>query len=415
MSTPAPLPPRHYTLLAGIAMQTCLGSVYAWSFFTNLLQKQPYGWSNGQTSAVFSLAIGFLGLTAACVGPMLPKWGFRKPALAGAALFMVGHLIAACALSVNNHLLMCLGYGVIGGIGIGLGYVTTVSAAAARYPDKKGLATGLVVMGFGLGAALMSKVLAPLTLSLMGGDMTKVFLTFGGVFAVAATLSASQLRAEPPAAKGGASAKVPGETGTFSLVWGMFFLNCLSGLGILAFQSPLMIERLKAADPAMNAPEKAAELAAAGATLIAVAALANALGRSLWGGLSDRIGRVNTFLLLLGTQAAVFALLPSVASPLLFGALICYVMLCYGGGFGTIPALVGDTFGTARMGTLYGRMLTAWGAAGVAGPALLGFLKDKYGAEASVFAFRGGAAALAAGFVIALVLRAKGAKPAEAK
>ncbi len=411
MSTPDQLPARRITLIAGIALQACLGSVYAWSFFTNLLQKPPFGWSNGQTSAVFSLAIGFLGLTAALVGPMLPKWGYRKPAVAGAALFTLGHFIAAYALHINSHALVCLGYGVIGGIGIGLGYVTSVSATAARYPDKKGLATGLVVMGFGLGALIMSKVLAPQALALMDGDMTKVFLAFGAVFALAAPLSASLLSAEPPAPKGSADERKPDETGTFGMVWGMFFLNCLSGLGILAFQSPLMIERAKAANAALTD----AQLASAGATLIAVAAVANGAGRFIWGGLSDRIGRVNTFLLLLGSQAAVFALLPSVADPLLFGALICYVMLCYGGGFGTLPALVGDTFGTARMGVIYGRLLTAWGAAGVAGPALLGYLKDNHGAQASVLAFRGGAAALAAGFVIALVLRAKAARDAAPK
>lgn len=412
MSTPTDsLPARRITLFAGIAMQICLGSVYAWSVFGDILKKAPYSWSNSQTSIVFSLAIGFLGLTAAGVGPMLPKWGYRKPALVGAALFAAGHLLAAYALSANNHALMCLGYGVVGGIGLGLGYVCTVSAAAARYPDKKGLATGLVVMGFGLGAALMSKVLAPQALRLTDNNMTKVFLAFGVLFAVAAAVSASLLRATPPAAKGGADERRPDETKTFSLVWSMFFLNCLSGLGILAFQSSLMIERAKAADPAMTE----AALLSVGTTLVAAAAIANALGRSLWGGLSDRIGRVNTFLLLLGTQAAVFVLLPSVSSPLAFGALICYVMLCYGGGFGTVPALVGDTFGAGRMGTLYGRMLTAWGAAGVAGPAILGFLKDKYGAEASVLAFRGGAAALALGFVIALVLRARTAREAAAR
>lgn len=409
MATPEPLP-RITTLLAGIVLQICLGSVYAWSFFTNLLQKEPYGWSNGQTSAVFSLAIGCLGLTAAFVGPMLPKWGFRKPALVGACLFSVGHLIAAYALSANNHTLMCLGYGVIGGIGIGLGYVTSVAAAAARFPEKKGLATGLVVMGFGLGALIMSKALAPQALRLMDNDMPKVFLAFGGVFAIVAPAAAALLRATPPVAKTDAAESKPGETGAFALVWGMFFLNCLSGLGILAFQSPLMIERAKAADPSMTGTA----LASAGATLIAVAAIANGLGRSIWGGLSDKIGRVNTFLLLLGTQAIVFLTLPLIHHPLAFGALICYVMLCYGGGFGTIPALVGDMFGAARLGTLYGRMLTAWGAAGVAGPALLGFLKDKYAAEASVIAFRGGAAALACGFILALALKRRAATLAAA-
>ncbi len=404
-TTSAGLPPRLHTLLAGIALQVCLGSVYAWSYFTNLLRDAPYGWSNGQTSAVFSLAIGFLGLTAAITGPRLPKWGFKKPAVAGAALFALGHLIAAYALAINNHPLICLGYGVIGGIGIGLGYVTTVAAAAARYPDKKGLATGLVVMGFGLGALIMSKVLAPQALALLGGDITRVFVAFGALFAVAGPLAASLLNAEPPAAKAGAAPARPGETRTFALIWGMFFLNCLSGLGILAFQSPLMIERAKAANPDLSK----ADLATAGATLIAVAALANGAGRFLWGGLSDRIGRVNTFLLLLGTQALVFTLLPAVHAPLLFGALICYVMLCYGGGFGTIPALVGDTFGAARMGTVYGRMLTAWGAAGVAGPVILGTLKDRFPAEASLYAFRGGAAVLAVGFVLALALKRRAA------
>jgi OFA family oxalate/formate antiporter-like MFS transporter len=416
------LPSRWLIAGMGTLLQLCLGSVYAWSYFQKPL-TEGYGWSNAQVAWTFSLAIGFLGLAAAAGGVALPRFGPRTLAVTGSLLFGAGHLLAAFALHLHSLPLLWLGYGVIGGIGLGLGYVTPVATAAKWFPDKKGLVTGMVVMGFGFGALLMSKVIAP-ALSAAFADRLPLVFAGAGVILGGAGLAAAWFMRNPPMARpdvgppldGGPSPShtarlqgpalqeptaPPADWRRFALMWLVFFCNIAAGIAIIGFQSPLLQDLCRQKDSALSATA----LAGLGATLIAVSSLFNGLGRLLWGALSDRLGQLCTFRVMLGTQVLVFAALIVARDPWLFGGLVCYVLLCYGGGFGVMPAFVLNTFGARRMPVLYGCILTAWSAAGVVGPQVVARLKDHYGAEAAGHAFALGAGLLALGFVLSLLLR----------
>jgi MFS transporter, OFA family, oxalate/formate antiporter len=422
----SPRPPKPFArwliALAGAWLQLFLGTVYAWSYFQNPL-ADAYGWTNSQVIWAFSFAICFLGLAAAWGGTLLPRFGPRKLAAIGGVLFGGGYLLAAAALHWHSLFLLYLGYGVVGGSGLGLGYVTPVATVAKWFPDRKGLATGLVIMGFGFGALLMSKVIAPTLYDWSGGNLVGVFLWLGGCFTVATLLGASVLRNPPPGyappqwagmkGQGGAlqpsarrnSTPIAATVGIvspqFTLMWTIFFCNIVAGISIIGFQSPIFQDLWHRVDADLSAKA----LASYGATLIAVSALFNGVGRMFWGGLSDRIGRLQAFRFMLASQLAAFALLIFTDSPWLFGGLICYVLLCYGGGFGTMPSFVLDVFGAGRMAQAYGVILTAWSAAGIVGPQIVAYLKDHCGSRAATYSFSVGIGFLAVGLALSLVMR----------
>ncbi len=390
-------------------LQLCFGTVYAWSFFQTLLVRQ-LGWTFTETAWAFSVAIFSLGVSAAWAGQVLPRVGPRKLALAGSTLFCGGYLIAGFALQVDNVPLFCLGYGVVGGIGIGMGYVTPVATVAKWFPDKKGLATGIVVMGFGVGALLLSKGLAPVLVVGTAGDLPLVFFGLGAIFAVI-LIPASLLMSNPPASAaataGGAATSGELEsvaaylkTGQFLLLWVVFFFNIAAGISIISFQSELLQEVWSLANPSLEP----AVLAEYGATLIAVSSLFNGVGRLFWGLLSDRIGRVNVFRILLATQMVVFGVLMTETNPWVFSVLVCYVLLCFGGGFATMPPFILDTFGARRMSAVYGAVLTAWAAAGIAGPMYVGYLKDVYPDRAVMYCFLIGILMLGGGYLFSYLL-----------
>jgi OFA family oxalate/formate antiporter-like MFS transporter len=400
---------------AGTALQLCLGTVYAWSYFQNPL-TETYHWSNTQVAWVFSLAICFLGLSAAWGGLNLEKFGPRRLAVTGGVLFGAGYLVAALALHLKSLPLLYAGYGVLGGTGLGLGYVTPVATAAKWFPDKKGLVTGMVIMGFGLGALLMSKALAPALMAATGGNLIQVFALLGVVFTVATAGCGAMLHNPPPNYKVAGQAREAAAVADpraaarsallswrFAMMWLVFFCNIVAGISLIGFQSPLIQDLLRRRDPTLAAPA----LAALGATLIAVSSLLNGAGRFFWGGLSDRIGRTWALRAMLGTQVLVFLLLSRVGHPLIFAILVCYVLLCYGGGFGTMPSFVMDVFGARLMPVVYGAILTAWSAAGIAGPQIVAWLRDHHGAHAAEYAFRIGAGFLAAGTVILMFISDK--------
>jgi len=405
---------RWWIALTGIALQLCIGTVYAWSYFQNPL-AQAYGWSNTEVAWVFSTAIVFLSLGAAIGGAKLPKYGPRKLAVLGSVLFGSGYLLAALALSTHSLLLLYLGYGVIGGTGIGLAYVTPVATVAKWFPDKKGLATGLVIMGFGLGAMLMSKLIAPLLLQNFDSNFPLVFGVLGVLFLLL-TPPIAWILHEPPEGSPWhvASAKdntsLASETGAvrqmllsgkFAMIWLLMFCNTVAGIMFIGFQSPMIQELWHRSDPSLTP----VQLAGYGATLIAISALFNGLGRFAWGSLSDRMGRVQVFRTMLLTQFFAFFALGFVDSPWLFGVLVCYILLCYGGGFGTLPAFISDAFGAKLMPIAYGAMLTTWGSAGIVGPQLVAWLRDHHPEQASAYAFQIGAVFLLAGFVISFGLK----------
>lgn len=395
----------------GTVLMLCLGTVYAWSFFQGLLArefKDVFGWTNTQVAWIFSFAIFFLGITAAWGGAQLPKRNPRTMAMIGGALFAAGYAVAAFAFSIKSLALLYAGYGVMGGIGLGLGYVTPVATVARWFPDKKGLATGMVVMGFGLGALFMSKVLAPLLLDLTQRNLVSVFLLLAVVFLVLGVGSAAFMKNPPegwlpegcaePAVKAACAEveEIPvGKailSGRFLSLWIVFFCNITAGISIISFQSPLFQDLWKRFDPALAA----AVLAGFGGTLVAVSSLFNGAGRFLWGAASDRIGRSRTFQVMLASEVLVFALLVITKSPWVFAVLVCWVLLCYGGGFGAMPSFIGDVFGSRLMPAVYGSILTAWAAAGVVGPQIFAALQDRLSpAAASTWSF-----IVAGGFVI---------------
>ena len=400
--------PRAMIALLCTVLQICFGTVYAWSFFQTLLVRQ-LGWSFTETAWAFSLAIFSLGTAAAWAGTMLPRFGPRKLAVAGSLMFSGGYVLASLALHLDIIELFYLGYGVIGGAGIGFGYVTPVATVAKWFPDHKGLVTGIVVMGFGVGAFLLSKVLAPLLVLQAEGDLALVFLWLGVVFACI-LLPSSFALSDPPTAVAtvadGQRSDDPDSaapylrSSAFIFMWVVFFFNIAAGISVISFQSELLQEVWGFADPSLEP----ATLVEYGATLIAVSSLCNGVGRLFWGLLSDRIGRVRVFRILLASQMIVFGILMTERNPWIFAALVCYVLLCFGGGFATMPSFVLDVFGTKKMSTIYGTILTAWAAAGICGPLYVGHLKDQYPDRAVMYCFLIGILMLGIGYVFSYLL-----------
>ena len=407
--------PRTIIVLLCTGLQLCFGTVYAWSFFQIMLVRQ-LGWTYTDTAIAFGLAIFSLGIAAAWAGGALPRLGPRKLALAGSVMFSVGYLVAAFALEHNNLLLFYLGYGVIGGAGIGFGYVTPVATVAKWFPDKKGLATGIVVMGFGVGAFLLSKLLAPFLVVHTEEDLPLIFMWLGIIFA-AILIPFSLLISDPPrgfAPPAGASAPSLDPVGAdqpyfvsrclrsreFVMMWLIFFFNISAGISVISFQSPLLQDVWGLADPSLD-PQILAEY---GATLIAISSLCNGVGRLFWGLLSDHIGRVSVFRILLASQMVVFGILMTERDPWIFSALICYIMLCFGGGFATMPSFILDVFGSKKMSAIYGAVLTAWAAAGIFGPLYVGYYKDVYPDRAVIYCFLIGMLILGFGLIFSFLL-----------
>ncbi len=420
---------RWFIAIMGTCLQICLGTAYAWSYFQKPLSS-AFGWSQSLTAWAFSLAICFLGLSAAVGGILLPKVGPRKLAKFGGFLFGLGYLTAALALKYQSAPLLFITYGVIGGCGLGTGYVTPVATVAKWFPDKKGLVTGMVVMGFGLGALFMSKIFAPMLLDYFNfagaADATaqqailvKLFLALGAIFLLITIPIGSQIvnppagfvpeGYAPPVVSAAASAAADAVTakdgilsGRFFVIWLIFFCNIAAGIAIIGFQSPLFQDLWAKLDPGLDKMT----LAAYGGTLIAVTSIFNGLGRFFWGGMSDKIGRTQTFRIMLGSQILCFVALAYVSNPWIFALVLCYVLLCYGGGFGTMPSFILDVFGPKVLAVVYGTVLTAWSAAGIVGPQMVALLKDTYKdtpALAAKYTFLIGACILTFGFLVTLV------------
>ncbi len=371
---------RWWIAVAAIIMQLCLGTVYAWSVFKKPLMT-AHGWGETATQVTFMICIGMIGLSAAFGGALVDKKGPKLVATIGGILFGIGTLLAGLADQVGSLFLLYLGFGLIAGLGNGFGYVTPIATLIRWFPDKRGLVTGLAVMGFGAGAFFMGKIAPPMVISM---GVAKTFYIWGAIFLVLVTASA-QLYKNPPkgwlpagfkpsAAKGASAA----ESFTFAeakrtpqwwMLWGMLFLNVSAGLGLLSQLSPMAQDVLKKTitDPV--------QLALAGGTILAYASIFNGLGRLFWAWTSDAIGRKNVFITMFITQAILYIILPQIGNEILFTLFACYLLACYGGGFATMPAFAADSFGPTYIGRVYGMMLTAWGAAGIVGPLVFAQLK----------------------------------------
>lgn len=439
---------------AGTVAMICLGTVYSWSLFTQPLVA-GFGWSNTTTTWCFALAIFFLGVGAILGGRWQDRRGPRPVAVTGVVLWGLANVLAGLGGARFGAPWMYATYGVLGGIGLGLGYVTPVAAVAKWFPDRRGLGTGMVVMGFGLGAFLYNYVLKAIpafasvaaeagrvvaargagdpgaTLSPGSlGTLMSIFVWSGVVFAVVGGVCASFLRnpgpapaAAPPAATTATAApgraevrRTPAAPAThvgrpeaapadyapsramrtpqFWALWGMLFLNVTAGILFISNAVPIMQE-LTGAPPA---------------TALAVygfIALFNGLGRFFWGAVSDRIGRNMAYVLIYGTQVVIFFVVGGVNTLWLVAALFAVVLLDYGGGFGTMPSFTADYFGTKYMGVNYGWILTAWGVAGIVGPIFVAVVKDRTGS------FSGALPVIAVVLLAAAVLPVITRKPGE--
>lgn len=396
---------RWLIAVMGTLVHLCLGTVYAWSFFQKTV-SETFGWSNSETAWAFSLAIFMLGVTASWGGQNLQKFGPRKLALIGAFLYAFGYIISYFALKNESLWLLYFGYGIVGGIGLGLAYVTPVATVSKWFPDKQGLVTGMVVMGFGLGALLMSKLLAPIFLEYFEKDLAKTFLAIGitllvllPFFASFLNLPTEEKTTEISAEKLSATKEILSPN--FIFIWIIFMFNVVAGMIFISFQSPLLQDLLKSENVNLDA----ATLEKSGATLIAISALFNGLGRFFWGSVSDKLGRVSTFRLLLLIEAAVFASLIFIKSPILFSVGVCLILLNYGGGFGVLPSLIKDFFGTKLMPIIYGAALTAWGIGGILGPQITAYMKDHFAENAGMYAYKVALVLIISGIVLSFFVK----------
>jgi len=380
---------------AALAIHLSVGQAYAFSVFNNPL-GQLLGstakhhvagdWDKQQIIHIFSLAIVFLGLSAAVFGKWLEGAGPRKAMLASALCFSSGFFVAALGIGLHILPLVYLGYGVLGGIGLGLGYISPVSTLIKWFPDRPGLATGLAIMGFGGGAMIGS----PLAVNLMKhfsvkgdpgvvqtffvmGALYFVFMMFG-VFTVRVPAEGWKPAGYVPVVKAGITAGrglTAGEaikTRQFWLLWGVLFFNVTAGIGLLSVASPMIQDLF---------PGHVTKEAAGG--FVGLLSLFNLAGRFGWSSLSDKIGRKPAYLIYFVLGSILYVFVPIAAhlgSIALFVGSAALILSMYGGGFATIPAYLRDLFGTLEVGAIHGRLLTAWSAAGIAGPYLFAKLGD---------------------------------------
>ncbi len=367
-STQSSLPNRWGLAIAAFLMQLALGSVYAWSVFLKPVIA-VYHVSRLQANLTFSIVLLALGVTAGFGGYLNNRFGPRVIATLGGILYGLGVLLAAFA--APNIFILYLTFGIIGGIGIGLGYIVALAMLIKWFPERRGFITGLAVAGFGAGALITSPVAATLITS-VGLGMT--FLYLGIAYLVVIVIVAQFFRSAPEGyAPAGWTPTARQQTDRsrreytlpealrlprWYVLWLILALNVTAGAALISVASPL-------------AQKFTGVGAVTAALLVSVIGIFNGAGRLFWGWLSDGIGRPFAFLSIFLIQAIVFAILPSITTFAVLLIPVAIIALCYGGGFGTMPAFAADFFGPKNAGTIYGAMLTAWSAGGIVGPILI--------------------------------------------
>jgi len=359
---------------AGVLMQIAFGAVYAWSVFRIPL-SHAYGWTIAEVTAAFEIAIFVVGFAAFAGGLWMKRSGPRPVALASAVLYGLGTMLAGTAHSLG---ILYLTYGVIGGAGLGMGYIVPIATLVKWFPDKRGMITGLAVAGFGAGALVTAPVADSLIAS-VGVGRTFEVLGLGYLIVVFACALLMQNPPEGYAPAGysaavsqpGRSARnftLPQALGTWQwyALWLTLFLNTTAGIAIISQASPM-------------AQEISGVSAATAAGMVGLISIANGSGRFLWAWFSDAVGRRTVFLMMFVLQSAAFLLLSQVHHFGLLWLLAFVILLCYGGGFGTMPAFATDYFGAGQIGSIYGLMLTAWGFAAVFGPSLVAEIRQATG------------------------------------
>ena len=367
---------------AGIVLQVVLGSVYAWSVFRLPLTKQ-FHWTIPQVTLTFTISICVLGVAAFFGGLWLNRSGPRVVALTGALLYGVGTLLAG--FSGDRLWWLYLTYGVIGGTGLGFAYIVPISVLVKWFPDRRGLITGIAVGGFGAGALVTAPVATRLIQTV---GVLPTFVDLGAVYAILGLLTAYFMQNPPagwlpegwtPSTKLTAQRSAKEYTLKSALMtwqwwalWLILFLNTSAGISVISQESPIFQELAKVT-----------VIVAAG--MVGIVSIGNAFGRVFWAWISDIITRRFAFVVMFLLQVSLFWVLPTISSATLLTVLSFIILMCYGGGFGTLPAFTADYFGSKNVGPIYGLMLTAWGAASAFGPLLVANMRQATGTYRSGF------------------------------
>jgi MFS family permease len=445
MATAATARPNRWAIAwAGVLVMLCLGTAYAWSNFTQPLIAS-FNWSNTTATLTFELAIFFIGIGAVIGGRWQDRIGPRNVTLIGAVLWGVGNVLAA--IGPHEPWWWYLTYGVIGGFGNGMAYITPVATVTKWFPDKRGLASGMVVMGFGFGAFVYGFILKaipgfvtatnhaaafadakaaalkagttfdPSTVAMTPADVSalmSIFLISGIVYAIVGGACALLLT-NPPAdySVAGVTAKTVSHEGSFTpaqvlrtpqfyVLWLMLFLNVVAGILIVSNAVPIIRELVS---KGVTDPTLVKALTGEAISVYAFVAIFNGLGRFFWGAVSDRLGRNTAYALIYGVQVVVFFILANLHDVWLVSIAFALILLCYGGGFGVMPSFNADFFGTKYLGQNYGFILTAWGTGGLVGPFIAAKVKDATGS------FSGALLPMAVMLLVAIVLPFVAKKP----
>lgn len=369
---------------AALSIHLSIGQAYAWSVFKPPLEE-ALGLSGTQSALPFQLGIVMLGLSAAFGGTLVERRGPRWAMTVALVCFSSGFLLSALGAATQQFWLIVLGYGFVGGIGLGIGYISPVSTLIKWFPDRPGMATGIAIMGFGGGALIASPWSAQM-LESFGGDNSGIalaFLVHGLAYAVFMLLGVVLVRVPRPRAEERAdgrpatpdgpqvSARQALRTPQFWLLWVVLCMNVTAGIGILEKAAPMITDFFADTSTPVSVT--------ASAGFVALLSAANMAGRIGWSSASDLIGRKNIYRVYLGAGTLMYALIALVGSSSkpLFVLCALVILSFYGGGFATIPAYLKDLFGTYQVGAIHGRLLTAWSTAGVLGPLIVNWIADR--------------------------------------
>ena len=385
---------RFKIILGACGIHLCIGSVYSWSVLTHPIMELT-GWQLTNVTFAFSLAILFLGLSAGFLGHKVQEWGVRKSGEIATACFVTGLLGSALALIVKSITLLYICYGFIGGIGLGIGYITPVATLLKVFPEKKGFAGGCAVMSFGFASMIAGPLMQYLnanfgvihTLCIMAIVYNVIMLTSVGLIYhnLPYNMVNNRYAAELENVH---EINEATKTVNFALLWTIFFINISCGIALLSIASP-MAEHI-----GMNAVEAAG--------MVGVIGLINGGGRIFFASISDYIGRGITYSLFFLIEIIAFYMLISVDNILLFQSIIFVIVACYGGGFSCMPAYIADIFGTKNLSAIHGRMLTAWGIAGIVGPLVITNIYEIFGNYSIALGLFSGLFALS--FILSVIL-----------
>ena len=403
---------RWLMALSAVGVHICIGSVYAWSVYVKPIQAQM-NWNLTDVTIAFSIAIFFLGLSAALMGKFVEKNGPRVSAIIAASLFGIGTMGSGLAIMMESKVLLYFFYGVLGGCGLGIGYISPVSTLVKWFPDKRGMATGLAIMGFGFASAIWGPTIKILIGSV---GISGTFFILGAVYFVVMFASALYLekphdeympkKFEQKIKEGKKKIKEDlaflglneaVKTPRFYGLWIMLFINVTCGIAIIGVASPLLQEVLGIS-------------AIAAAAAVGLMGIFNGAGRIMWASLSDYLTRPLVYVIFFATQAVAFYMLPSITEIIVFQVVLYFIMTCYGGGFASIPAYIGDIFGTKELGAIHGYILTAWAAAGLVGPLIISMVKDATGSYSQTLYVFAGFFVIAFIVSIAMIINIKSIK-----